>query len=465
MKTTTDPRPIPGAIDGTPWRVKTMAPTVENSTRVHGYTDHTKHEMAVPAAPSNRARWVALHELGHAKFTPANSKPSAILKKNAPATQVDLQVMEDLRINSRLSHARLLDIPRDDLDTLANVAMDWAKAFERPEARPDLLEVMTLAQLQAGHITRCNRHLHLDGLPIGKEYKLTVAGFFSGVAKLAEQKGRNRDAELALASELASKANSIATAAAAALVPKRPKWEDPLPHKLVGPAAALLRRMLEAEKDLTRHKGDEPGALRPSGRQGASVQWGKLLTLPPLALTETSPALAAHRQKINAPVGPRLRNIRRLLTDGRAFARTITKPQKGGTVLIDTSGSMHLRPEDVHAVLAKIPAATVAIYSGRSKEGAVSIIAKTGRIASAKTIKQRIAEVGGGNIVDGPALAWLGQQAESRLWICDGAVTGCNDEMCRVLDLEAEALRRKGRIARFSSLPDLAEHLDKEASR
>lgn len=465
MKTTHDPRPIPGAIDGTPWKVKTMTPTVENSTRVHGYTDHTKHEMAVPAAPSSRARWVALHELGHAKFTPANSKPSAILKKNAPATGVDLQVMEDLRINSRLAHAHLLDIPRDDVETLAAVALDWAKAFERPEARPDLLEVMTLAQLQAGHVSKYSRSLHLDGLPIGQEHKFTVAGFLSSVAKLAEQKGRNRDADLALASELASKANEIAKTAAAALVPKRPKYADPLPHKRVGPAAALLRRLLEAEKDLARTPSTEPGHIRPKLRRCNDVQWGKLLTLPTLPLTETSPALAAHRQKINAPVGPRLRNIRRLLTDGRAFARTITKPQKGGTVLIDTSGSMHLRPEDVHAVLAKIPAATVAIYSGQGKDGAVSIIAKAGRIAAAHTIKERISEVGGGNIVDGPALAWLGHQAEPRLWVCDGAVTGCNDNMSGVLDLEAEALRRKARIARFDSLPDLAEHLQKEAAR
>lgn len=465
MKTTHDPRPIPGAIDGTPWKVKTMTPTVENSTRVHGYTDHGKHEMAVPSAPSSRARWVALHELGHAKFTPSNSKPSAILKKNAPATQVDLQVMEDLRINSRLAHAHLLDIPRDDAETLAAVALDWAKAFERPEARPDLLEVMTLAQLQAGHVSKYSRSLNLDGLPIGQEHKVTVAGFLSGVAKLAERKGRNRDAELALASELASKANEIAKAAAAALVPKRPKYADPLPHKMVGPAAALLRRLLEAEKDLARTPSTEPGRIRPERTRCTSAKWGKLLTLPPLALTETSPALAAHRQKINAPVGPRLRNIRRLLTDGRAFARTITKPQKGGTVLIDTSGSMHLRPETVHAVLAKIPAATVAIYSGSRSDGAISIIAKAGRIASAKTIKTRIAQVGGGNIVDGPALAWLGQQAEPRLWVCDGVVTGCNDEGSRVLDLEAEALRRKGRIARFDSLHDLAGHLQQEASR
>lgn len=442
-----------------------MAPTVENSTRVHGYTDHGKHEMAVPAAPSNRARWVALHELGHAKFTPANSKPSSILKKNAPATQVDLQVMEDLRINSRLAHAHLLDIPRDDVETLSAVALDWAKAFERPEARPDLLEVMTLAQLQAGHVSKYSRSFHLDGLPIGQEHKLTVAGFLSGVAKLAEQKGRNRDADLALASELASKANEIAKAAAAALVPKRPKYADPLPHKLVGPAAALLRRLLEAEKDLARTPSTEPGRIRPERTRCTSAKWGKLFTLPPLALTETSPALAAHRRTIAAPVGPRLRNIRRLLTDGRAFARTITKPQKGGTVLIDTSGSMHLRPETVHAVLAKIPAATVAIYSGARSEGAVSIIAKAGRIASARAIKTRIAQVGGGNIVDGPALAWLGQQAEPRLWVCDGVVTGCNDEGSRVLDLEAEALRRKGRIARFDSLHDLAEHLQKEAAR
>lgn len=458
MKTTHDPRPIPGAIDGTPWHVKTMPTAAEGTSRVHGYTDHGTHTMAVPAAPSTRARWVALHELAHAKFTPAKSKPSAILKKHAPATHVDLQVIEDLRVNSRLHHARLLNIPRDDAEALTETALHWARSFTKPEARPELLEVLTLSLLQAGHLPRGHRLLHLDGAPIGTEHKLALRLFLDAVAAEAARLGRNVESETALARALAEKSLEIARAAAAMLIPKRQRWNDPLPHKLIGPAAAMLRRLLEAEKELQQQPDNKPGHIRPSKSERAG-QWGTLDDLPAVPLTETSPAVTAHRRKIAAPVGPRLRSIRRLLTDGRAFARTITKPMKGGTVLIDTSGSMRLDPERLHEVLAQIPAATIAIYSGRGRKGAVSVIAKNGRVASRAAIEERMSTAGFGNIVDGPALAWLGKQAEPRLWVCDGVVTGCGDVNCRVLDREAEALRRRHSIARFDTLRELTEHL------
>jgi hypothetical protein len=455
-----DPRPIPGALDGSNWIVRTMEPTLDGSCKVHGYTDHTKREMAVPSAPSTRARWVALHEMGHARFTPTKSRPNAILAKNAPARPVDVQVIEDLRINSRLAHAGLMTIPRDDQDALEAAANHWADAFRKEEMRPDLLEVMTLSLLQAAHLPQLGNVLQMDNTGMGAEQKLVARFFLDRVAADAEAAGKNTESETTLARALANKALEIATTAAKGLIPKRRKYSDPLPHRLIGPAAAHLRRLLDAEKEIERNQSTEPGAIKPS-RRSQPAKWGKLLSLPPLPLSETSPAVAASRRTIAAPVGPRLRNIRRILTDGRAFARTITKPQKGGTVLIDTSGSMSLAAAEVHAVLARIPAATVAIYSGRATSGTVSVIAKNGRIASAATIKKRIADAGGGNIVDGPALAWLGQQAEPRLWVCDGVVTGQHDCATRVLDLEAEALRRKHRVARFDTLGELTRHLSK----
>lgn len=461
--TTNDPRPIPGALDGLPWRVRTMAPTIDNNTRVHGYTNNAEHEMAVPHGTSARARWVAMHELAHARWTPAKSKPSAIIKRNPPATEVDVQVMEDLRVNSLLHRAGLFNLHCDSAADISKRAKLFAEEFANVPARPSLLEVLTFAHLQAGHLIPRTNVLEIERAPVGHELLTMLRQMLEHIAAQAHDAGRNTEAETALARDLIRNASTIATTVAKTLVPKRARPSDPLPHKLIGPAAALLRRLLQAEKEIAQQGGSTPGSIAPHHNSKAG-QFGTLVDLPPLPLTETSPATAATRKKINAPTGSRLRNLRRLLTDGRAFARTISKEAKGGTVLIDTSGSMHLRAEEVHAVLAAIPAATVAIYSGARTTGSVSVIAKNGRVASAAAIKRRISEVGGGNIVDGPALQWLGKQAEPRLWVCDGVVTGCHDTACRVLDREAEALRRRHAVRRFDSLPELTRHLQ-EATR
>jgi len=59
---------------------------------------------------------------------------------------------------------------------------------------------------------------------------------------------------------------------------------------------------------------------------------------------------------------------------------------------------------------------------------------------------------GGGNIVDGPALEWLAAQAEPRIWISDGVVTGVNDVDYAALSAEALRVQMTGRIGRLDNL-------------
>ena len=134
----------------------------------------------------------------------------------------------------------------------------------------------------------------------------------------------------------------------------------------------------------------------------------------------------------------------RMPVDGRVFCRF--KPQLGGTVLIDGSGSMSLSREDLEQIVTTAPASTVAIYSGCSTTGTLTIIGTKGRIADTKGLAK--ARVGNGNIVDGPALEWLGKQAEPRLWVSDGFVTGKHDRTSVDLGAEAQTLCQKHRIRR-----------------
>jgi hypothetical protein len=133
-------------------------------------------------------------------------------------------------------------------------------------------------------------------------------------------------------------------------------------------------------------------------------------------------------------------------------------------VLIDASGSMHLETAHLREILAAAPAATVAMYSGDDTTGAVTIIARNGRMSTDLQIAERRYEVGRGNIVDGPALEWLAEQQEPRTWICDGLVTGEYDRNTLNLKLEAAIIQRKGRITRHHSPAHYLETIQKETN-
>src|SRR5262249_53603469 len=115
---------------------------------------------------------------------------------------------------------------------------------------------------------------------------------------------------------------------------------------------------------------------------------------------------------------------------------------RGGTVLIDTSGSMSLDAAGIDRILsASSGAALVAIYSGKDKVGELRIVARDGRRADARDL----APFGRGNVVDEPALAWLAKQDGPRLWISDGGVTGVGDAPSTRVHERCKELVERGR--------------------
>jgi hypothetical protein len=456
-----DPRPIPGAIDGLPWTVTEGAPI----GHVDGTTDLSGRTMRVLHRTSHAARWVAQHELGHARWTPRASEPRKVAKANPPASENDVQIMEDCRILSLLRDAGLAQIPRHTAEEIAAQALDW---FERADAMPGtpfrpqiLLAPYAMLCLQSLAVPTVGSP-SLDLTPAGQEVKLLRHHLTRLAKDAADAAGRDADADVGALHAVLNHALDIATSAASMLRPARRPGSGRvrLPFRAVGPAAAYFRRRLTDAQDIP--PGNRIGCGR-SRDNRQSLRWGKLETMPALPMTEHAAATAAQRRTLAVPAGSRLGQIRRSLTDGRCYRRTVQRLAKGGTVLIDTSGSMHLDPEQVHAVLAALPAATVAIYSGTNDKGTVSIIAKGGKCASADAIANRIEDAGTGNIVDGPALRWLATQAEPRLWVCDGIVTGCGDAAAAHLDDEAGAIVARHRITRCEDMSALRAHISKEA--
>jgi len=134
---------------------------------------------------------------------------------------------------------------------------------------------------------------------------------------------------------------------------------------------------------------------------------------------------------------------------------------RGGTVLVDTSGSMSLDAAGVDSILmASSGAALVAIYSGTEKAGELRIVARDGRRADPKDL----VPFGRGNIIDEPALEWLARQGGPRLWISDGGVTGVGDTTSAALQRRCKEIVERSGIRRVKTVAEAAAFLARGAS-
>lgn len=142
-----------------------------------------------------------------------------------------------------------------------------------------------------------------------------------------------------------------------------------------------------------------------------------------------------------------MRFLHRHIIDRSIFG--VRRRERGGTVLLDTSGSMSLTTAQVESLVRAAPAATVAAYAGKEDHGYLWILAQGGGVADLDAWEGLRCT---GNVVDGPALQWLQGQARPRVWITDGGVTGRSDHSAVNLRQECESLVRSGDIARARSI-------------
>ena len=77
-------------------------------------------------------------------------------------------------------------------------------------------------------------------------------------------------------------------------------------------------------------------------------------------------------------------------------------------------------------------------------------MARKGRVVDSHTLAK--ARIGNGNIVDGPALRWLSNQQQPRLWISDGYVSGKQDRASVDLGAEAQVICNRADIRRIKQV-------------
>jgi hypothetical protein len=162
------------------------------------------------------------------------------------------------------------------------------------------------------------------------------------------------------------------------------------------------------------------------------------------------------RGKRSAEEGDNLRDVTRMMTDGRIFAGR--RKKIGGSVLVDCSGSMGWDAEALVTIVSGAPAALVAAYSGQGGRGILRVVARAGRRVPDDQVDVRH----GGNEIDIPALEWLASQREPRVWLSDGQVCGAGADSSWLL-LQATRIQRRANIRRVRYAQEIPAALSGKA--
>jgi hypothetical protein len=407
----------------------------------NGMTSIKDRKILVPLVEG--ARSVALHELAHVKFSP----------KRLPKVDFDvryLMAVEDARINLGLTWIGLpVTLTADEIAQVARLAaQDLAErdllafvlraiAAQGTNAEEALLRQLGSQPPAARDLAyRHIRRVRIALLRARRARRRPVASFRLA-RRLAAELAREIEPEL----ERLGYPRSL-----------------PFPLELAGAGCCLGHghggpHALARGKRGAKGKGDGEGG--PEDCRSGELR----IVAAALPHATPNPRGWARGKGRATSEGSFPRYLHRWPLDRAIFRRRA--PVRGGTVLIDTSGSMSLDAAGVDSILrASSGAALVAIYSGTDKAGELRIVARDGRRADAKDL----VPFGRGNIVDEPALEWLAHQGGPRLWISDGGVTGVGDTTSAALQRRCRSIVERAGIRRVKTVAEAAAFLARGAS-
>ncbi len=408
----------PEAGDEAPYRILDSRSAAGGVT---GAVDKVARRMLVPLEPYGRA--TARHELGHVRYSP----------RRPVAVRFDRRVLaavEDARVNLALA-ARGVPL---ELGAESELHIAWLLAAD--QKRGDVLAVWLRAIASIGTSAEPAVRALLESWRYGEGERV--------MARATRIRNKLEEARLAGGLEAAPEPRGRALARELARVLRAEGVLDARGRSASEYAIDCCTVHADDDDEHAKRRGGEDGeeasgALKP-GR----------MRITRAALTRARKGGLGPRSWRAAREGSVVRYPQRWPFD-RAIFRQRAR-QTRGTVLVDVSGSMSLKPADLDRMLASTRAGlVVAIYSGKGNEGELRVVADGARRAADEQLKG----AGSGNIVDLPALQWLARQSAPRLWVSDGGVTGIGDQPSRALKEQCLALCKRSRIRRVGKLDEV----------
>lgn len=405
----------------------------------------------------DHARTIQLHELGHVRGSTDSPSDKA---REYPGTTPDAwNIVEDDRINRALGittacHAETLAAIKHAPDAataiVAVLCAGWP--LTTAEATPEALaKLNTTAPLHgAKPITRAD----LRKIPAALA-KTTAALIGDNLAarKLLQSIADLRSDPVRLAYRLSGLLAVRPDDAASTLAVRRIDAHDPGVLRAPDPHAAARRAPLPTYEATPKLEPTDPTVLlnastTPPDDGTEPIHHamqalitdnisGHLIPFTDVDLTydePTAPELGWTREG-----GSTILRAAETALHGRLALRRRGSHRMRVSIAIDVSGSMSFGPADLQRIVDAAPHAQIALYSGLSNCGyLVHLTSQRRRISSDQLHKAR-RHMPGGNVVDVPALLWLGAQRGLRLWLCDGIVTGtgdlCYDAIATATDL------------------------------
>lgn len=381
---------------------------------------------------SDHARATRLHEMGHVAWTPSDwNKRVERAKDSPPMTLVN--AVEDARI-TRLRQANRL------------VASPSILCEESGEHRNLVANIMKTGNM-----------LSFASLITAAVNSYDGVAFSSAINELIEgMRLEGKDDEANAITKIVRSVNNHVSNHL--WLKGKPSFRSSIAaaRDIMNDLASIEEEYMEAKDVKEAMKKTVVKEVKP---KRPNRTWGvmNIVTVP---LTRQS-NLGMERRWTARDEGPIPTRFDRWSIDKRVFRSK--KRVKGAAILVDCSSSMHWTEEDLQRVLEEVPAATVAIYSGKGPGGNLVIVAKKGRRAKWSVVKPHKM---GGNVIDGPALEWLAAQPESvKVWMSDGGVTGPNDGHSgieHIEDMERDVKKhlRRGGIMKVRNVDDVMKVLN-----
>ncbi len=420
--------PYPQIVTGEDWNV------YENTEHdPQPRTDNLNRQMYVPMDREcedcgiNHSRMIRRHELGHAKWSPKT------MGKLMRGTRADcIHALEEVRINYLLAARAKLSVGE-------------------PVLCMDIVKATTLRMIKSASVADIILYILASKSYVNKEYVLQ-AQFSTDVANEFYAAANDNKLHTIRASELRF-AVQVANQYASDLINHRyNQWpsyrkvqklaeklshiinefiDKPKPDEIYAPPPEnTVTSIEEGEGEEAAASVGDANALEKRMRTSLQEEmlyrssqgvgrWGTMeIHEPPMSVNLRS-RINHGRAYRPMDYGYNPKYINRYCIDKKIFKQK--QRVKGGTILIDASGSMRFDGKDILEIMMLLPAVNIAMYNGFYNGGNLRIIAKNGMRVDDTYLDDHS---GGGNVVDGPALRWLAEMPPRRIWVSDMKVFG-----------------------------------------